>query len=164
MSVFYVIASWAIRACHGVAVSKAFTKEDDGSSEAPSRRRGVPVPALNMVTPGGLRAARAELDALIRARGDEDRIRELADHLATAQVMEPPADRASIGLGASVSVEDEAGVTHVYRIVGAIEADPKRGAIAWQTPIAQALWGLRVGDRASLPRGDVEIVAVGYVE
>lgn len=147
-----------------MAVSKAFTKEDDGVPEAPARRRGVPVPELNMVTPHGLRAARAELDALTRAHGDKDRIAELAAHLANAQAMEPPADRETVGLGASVTVEDDAGVTHVYRIVGAIEADPKRGAIGWQTPIGQALWGLRVGDAATLPRGDVEIMAIAYVE
>jgi len=143
-------------------VSKAFTKEDDGAPVAPARRRGVPVPELNMVTPHGLRAARAELDALARAGGDAERIRELTEHLATAQAREPPADRATIGLGACVTVEDDDGATHVYRIVGAIEADPKRGAVGWQTPIAQALWGLRAGDGASLPRGDVEIVGVVY--
>jgi transcription elongation GreA/GreB family factor len=143
-------------------MSKAFTKEDDGAPAGPARRRGVPVPALNMVTPHGLRAARAELDALTRAGGDADRIRELAEHLATAHAMEPPDDRGTVGLGARATVRDEDGVEHVYRIVGAIEADPRRGAIGWETPIARALWGLRAGDTATLPRGEVEVVAVDY--
>jgi transcription elongation GreA/GreB family factor len=145
-------------------VSKAFTKEDDAVPDAPTRRRGVPVPELNLVTPAGMRAARAELDALVRsgAVADPDRIRELGDHLATAQPMEPPADRAEIGLGARVTVEDDVGATHVYQIVGAIEADAKRGLVGWQTPIARALWGLRAGDVAILPRGEFTILSVAY--
>ena len=47
-------------------------------------------------------------------------------------------------------------------VVGAIEADAKRGLVSWQTPIAQALWGLRVGDGVTLPRLEGEIVAIVY--
>jgi len=113
------------------------------------------------VTPEGARAARAELDALVRNGGDEDRIRELSEHLATAQVV-APADREVVGLGASVTVEDEDGKQVTYRLVGAIEADPKRRWLSWQTPIANALWGARVGDTVGLPKGEVEILAIEY--
>lgn len=143
------------------AMSKAFTKEDEGTPPPPLRKRGVPVPDPNYVTPDGARAARAELDQLAKTRGDEDRIRELTEHLATAQVVEPE-DISVVGLGASVTVEDEDGKRTTYRIVGAIEADTKRGFVSWQTPIANALWGAKVGDTALLPRGDVEIVAIDY--
>ena len=120
------------------------------------------MPEPNFVTPTGARAARVELEHLARAGGDPDRIRELGEHLATAQEVEPE-DRAVVGLGASVTVEDEDGKQTTYRLVGAIEADVKRGWLSWQTPIANALWGLRVGDTAELPRGDeVEIVAIDY--
>lgn len=126
------------------------------------RKRGVPVPDPNFVTPSGARAARAELDQLTRDAGDPDRIRVLTEHLATAQEV-PPADRTVVGLGASVTVEDEAGKRTTYRLVGAIEADPKRGWLSWQSPIANALWGARVGDSVGMPRGDdVEIVAIDY--
>jgi len=145
-----------------VHVSKAFTKESDEVPEAPPRRRGIPVPELNLVTPAGLVAARAELDQLARTGGDTDRIRELADHLATAQAAEPPADRGEVGLGARVAVEDDDGRRTVYEVVGAIEQDPRRGRVSWQSPVAQALWGMRVGDAVSLPRGDGEIVAIDY--
>jgi len=143
-------------------VSKAFTKESDDVPEPPPRRRGIPVPELNMVTPAGLAAARAELDALGRSGGDADRIRELTDHLATAQASDPPADRGEVGLGARVTVEDGAGTRHVYAIVGAIEQDPRRGRVSWQSPLAQALWGARVGDAVSLPRAEGEVVAIEY--
>jgi transcription elongation GreA/GreB family factor len=143
-------------------VSKAFTKENDDLPEAPMRRRGIPVPELNLVTPAGLVAARAELEQLTRTGEDADRVRELADHLSTAQVAEPPADRGEVALGARVTVEDEDGARHVYEVVGAIESDPKRGKLSWQSPLAQALWGMRVGDGVTLPRGDGEIVAIDY--
>lgn len=143
-------------------MSKAFTKEDDDAPVTPARRRGVPVPAPNFMTAAGVQAARAELEQLGRAGGDPDRIRELSEHLATAQVVAPEA-RDVVGLGAAVTVEDESGQRTTYRLVGAIEADPKRGWLSWQTPIASALWGARVGDSIELPRrGDVQIVAIAY--
>lgn len=142
-------------------MSKAFTKENDDLPEAPIRRLGVPVPELNVVTPDGLRAARAELDELARTGGDADRIRELSDHLATAHAVEPD-DREVVGVGATVVVENEGGDRTTYRIVGAIEADAKRGWISWMTPLAQALWGARVGDGVTLPRGDAEVISIAY--
>jgi len=142
-------------------MSKAFTKENDDLPEAPIRRLGVPVPDLNVVTPGGLRAARAELDELSRTGGDADRIRELADHLATAHAVEPD-DINVVGVGATVVVENGEGERSTYRIVGAIEADAKRGWIGWMTPLAQALWGARAGDSVVLPRGEADVISVAY--
>lgn len=113
------------------------------------------------MTPAGARAARAELEQLTRTGGDPDRIRELTEHLATAQEVEPE-DHAVVGLGALVTVEDERGKRTSYRLVGAIEADPKRGWLSWQSPIANALWGARVGDSVELPKGEVEIVDISY--
>jgi transcription elongation GreA/GreB family factor len=139
-------------------VSKAFTKESDDVPEATVRRRGIPVPELNLVTPAGLAAARAELER----GGDPDRMRELAEHLSTAQAAEPPADRTEVALGARVTIEDEEGARHVYEIVGAIESEPKRGRLGWQSPLAQALWGARVGDAVTLPRGEGEVVKIEY--
>ncbi len=122
------------------------------------RKLGVPVPELNFVTAAGLAAARAELEACT----DPDRIRELSAHLATAQIHEPT-DRAVAGIGATVVVENEAGKRTTYRIVGAIEADPKRGSLSWQSPLAEALFGVRAGDSATLPNGDdVDVLSVEY--
>ena len=143
-------------------MSKAFTKEDDGPPPGPVQKRGIPVPDPNYVTPAGARSARAELERLTREGSDPDRVRELAEHLSTALQM-APGERDVVGLGASVTVEDEAGKRTTYRIVGAIESEPKRGWLSWQTPIAHLLWGNRVGDSVELPRGDqVEIVAIDY--
>ncbi len=143
-------------------MSKAFTKDDDGTPPPPMRKRGIPVPDPNVVTPSGARAARAELDELTRNAGDPDRIRELSEHLATAQEIAPE-DRNVVGLGAAVTMEDDAGKRTTYKLVGAIETDTKRGWLSWQSPIANVLWGARVGDTVELPRGaEVTIVAIDY--
>jgi transcription elongation GreA/GreB family factor len=139
-------------------MSKAFTKEDSDAPPPAPVRRGVPVPTPNYMTPDGQRAARAELAACT----DDDRGRELADHLATAQVLAPPADRGTVSLGAAVTIEDASGQRTTFRIVGALEADPRRGLVSWRSPIAEALYGGRVGDTVTLPRGDVELVAIAY--
>jgi transcription elongation GreA/GreB family factor len=140
-------------------VSKAFTKESDDGPDPVAPRRGVPVPDPNYMTPAGARAARSELTSC----RDEARIRELTDHLATAQILEPPADRDAVSLGARVTLEDESGKRTTYRIVGALEADARRGLVFWQSPIAERMYGARVGDAITLPRGgEAEVVAVEY--
>lgn len=141
-------------------MSKAFTKEDDDAPVPPAKRRGVPLPQdiPNYVTAAGERALRAELETTT----DKDRVQEISDHLATAVIMEPPADRTRVGFGAVVTVEDAAGKRTKYRIVGAIEASPKDGAIYFQTPIAEALHDAQVGDAVVLPRGEVEVIAIDY--
>jgi len=140
-------------------VSKAFTRETDEAPEPPPPRRGVPVPEPNYMTPGGARAARAELASC----HDQARIHELTEHLATAQIVEPPADRETASLGATVTIEDAAGKRTSYRIVGALEADARHGLLFWQSPLAEALYGLRVGDEVRLPRGgQAEVVAIDY--
>jgi transcription elongation factor GreB len=140
-------------------VSKAFTRETDDGPPPRPQRRGVPVPEPNYMTPAGARAARSELAAC----SDPDRLHELTDHLATAQIIEPPAGRDTVSLGAAVTIEDESGKRTVYRIVGALEADARRGHVFWQSPIAGALYGARVGDTITLPRGgDAEIVDIAY--
>jgi transcription elongation GreA/GreB family factor len=145
-------------------VSKAFTKEDSDVPEPPVRRRGVPVPkdVPNYITTEGERALRAELAGL--AAGDEVRAHEISEHLATATVIGAPDDKSRVGFGATVTVEDEAGKRTTYRLVGAIEAG-ERGralAISWLSPIAEALFDAQVGDSVSLPRAEVEVVAIDY--
>jgi transcription elongation GreA/GreB family factor len=140
-------------------VSKAFTRESDDVPEPAVQRRGVPVPDPNYMTPAGARAARSELAGC----RDDARIRELTDHLATAQILEPPPARDTVSLGARVTIEDESGKRTTYRIVGALEADARRGLVFWQSPIAERLFGTRVGDAIALPRGgEAEVVAIEY--
>jgi transcription elongation GreA/GreB family factor len=143
-------------------VSKAFTKEDSDVPEPPVRRRGVPVPedVPNYITAAGERALRAELASL--AAGADERAHEITQHLTTAIVIGAPEDTSKVGFGATVTVEDEAGKRTKYRLVGAIEAAPREGAIFWQSPIAEALHDTQVGDSVTLPKGEGEIVAIEY--
>jgi transcription elongation factor GreB len=146
-------------------VSKAFTKESDDAAEAPLRRRGVPVPdgVPNYLTASGARALRAELDELAQRVRDPDsdvRLHELTEHLETAEIVERvPVDQ--VGFGSQVTVEDEDGARTDYALVGAIEAAPREGRLNWQSPLARALFGAKVGDTVSLPRArSVEIIAI----
>ncbi|TMQ05106.1 MAG: GreA/GreB family elongation factor [Deltaproteobacteria bacterium] len=116
-------------------MSKAFTRESDDVPEPAVRRLGVAVPEPNYMTPAGAEAARRELAA----------------------------DRDVAGLGASVTIEDASGRRTRYRLVGALEADARRGLVFWQSPLAEALWEARVGDTITLPRGgEAEVVAIDY--
>jgi transcription elongation factor GreB len=120
----------------------------------------VPTEVPNYITAAGERALRAELANL--PPGSEARAHEISEHLATAVVMEPPADRTRAGFGATVTLEDENGKRVKYRLVGAIEAAPKEGAIYWQTPIAEELEDAQVGDSITLPKGEYEVIAIEY--
>jgi transcription elongation GreA/GreB family factor len=145
-------------------VSKAFTKEDSDAPAPPVRKRGVPVPVdvPNYITVAGERALRAELAALAGGAEDRARASDISEHLATAIAIGPPEDTSRVAFGATVTVEDESGKRTKYRLVGAIEAAPREGAIYWQSPIAEALHDAQVGDSVTLPKGDVEIVAIDY--
>lgn len=100
----------------------------------------------------------------------EGRIQEIESKLSRAQIIDvtrlPPDDK--VIFGATVTVinlgSDE---TRVYRIVGDDEADVKAGRISYQSPIARALIGKRVGDEVAVqtPSGTVsyEIDQVAYI-
>ncbi|MCP5149272.1 MAG: transcription elongation factor GreB [Ectothiorhodospiraceae bacterium] len=59
--------------------------------------------------------------------------------------------------GAWVTVEDEAGATACYRIVGSDEIDAAREWISVDSPMARALMGREIGDEVHVrtPSGDV---------
>jgi len=83
-------------------------------------------------------------------------------------VRDVPEDRDRIYFGAWVSLEDEAGETMRYRIVGPDESDAGSGRISIDSPVARALMGRRAGDEVEVrrPRGDAcyTIVQVEYEE
>jgi transcription elongation factor GreB len=55
-----------------------------------------------------------------------------------------------VRFGATVEVEDEAGETHTYRIVGVDEVDVKAGKISWKSPIGHALLGKSLDDSVTV--------------
>ena len=107
----------------------------------------------------------AEYDA---ARNDqaivENRIKELEALIEKAKVIDDViTDKVTIGT--SVKIEYVAdGEIETYTIVGSTEADPFENKISNESPIAQAILGLKVGDVASVesPNGkyDVKVVEI----
>jgi transcription elongation factor GreA len=68
-----------------------------------------------------------------------------------------------VSLGATVTIEDASGRRTTYRIVGALEADARRGLVFWHSPIAEALYGAHLGDTVTLPRGgEAEVIGIDY--
>ena len=112
-----------------------------------------------------------ETGRLRRRLGEIDRrIAYLYAMSSLAEVQQPPpqAGRDRVKFGAYVRVREEAGMETEYRIVGVDEAEPGRGLIGWPSPLARALVGRGVGERAIviLPGGrqTLTVTAVEYRE
>ena len=95
------------------------------------------------------------------------RLAALEQRIASAVVVESHAQpKDEVRFGASVEIENQAGVKRRYRIVGVDEANAGEGAIAFVAPLARALLGKRVGEVASFvtPSGEdeLEILAIRY--
>ena len=154
-------------------MSRAFVKEPEGEDafdELPDRPLS---PHPNLVTPEGLAAIDATLARLREERTAAQRSGERAAQAAvarelrywnarrgSAQVVDPPADAASVRFGATVTIDREDGRRQTFRIVGEDEADPARGAVSYVSPFARALMGKTVGDTAVLAGAEVEVVAI----
>jgi transcription elongation factor GreB len=92
------------------------------------------------------------------------RLRFLGKRLDVAVVVDPRAQtrRDRVFFGATVTVEDEDGSSHVYRIVGVDEVEGAAGVISWQSPVGKALLGKEVGDTVTVRwhAGEREITIV----
>ncbi len=102
-----------------------------------------------------------------RLREIDRRVRFLSKRLEEVTVVsEPPSDPHRVFFGAYVTIEDEDGEEHTYRIVGGDESDTGKGWISIDSPVARALLGKRDGDAVTVraPKGEIEytIVAVKY--
>ena len=103
-----------------------------------------------------------------RLREIDRRIRFLTRRLELAEVTDPSVHQGSdqVFFGATVTYEDEDGVSRTVTILGVDEADSLKGQVTWVSPIARALLKSRVGDVVKLitPVGvqDVEVLDVRY--
>lgn len=99
-----------------------------------------------------------------RLREIDSRVRFLTRRLDRLKVVEGvPDDQGKVFFGAWVSVEDEAGETKTYRIVGPDEFDLSQGKISMDSPLARALLGKRQGEDVVFrsPQGDKELFIAG---
>ncbi len=111
----------------------------------------------------------AEYDAARERQGFiEGRIADIEGKLANAQVIDPKLLDAEgrCVFGATVDLDDGAGTSMTYQIVGEDEADIKTGKISISSPIARALIGKYAGDPVAVqtPGGvkNYEILDVRY--
>lgn len=159
-------------------MSRAFVKESDDdlvAGELPER----PLPAhANYVTPQGLERLQARVRELqeqheqlaSRARDDSQAKQKLREverdqryfnaQLEHAIVVDPAGQpRDEVRFGALATIVDEDGNEHRFSIVGDDEADVAAGKISWDSPLAKAMIGSKVGDvvKWRRPAGDAEV-------
>lgn len=164
-------------------MSRAFVKEDSEDllgEELPER----PVSSEpNYVTPSGMEQLRGKVEAL---QAEHARLKQAAeafdrprliqverdlryyqarlDGAILVDITAQPGDE--VRFGASVKAEDENGAAHTFSIVGEDEADVAEGRVSWQSPLAKALMGARVGDTVTWnrPAGSItlEVLEIRY--
>ncbi|HEV2044318.1 MAG TPA: GreA/GreB family elongation factor, partial [Sphingomicrobium sp.] len=83
-----------------------------------------------------------------RLREIDRRLGWLSRVMKAAKVVDPAShgDRNQVYFGANVELADEAELRRTLTIVGDDESDASNGRIGWNSPIARALRGARVGD------------------
>lgn len=90
----------------------------------------------------------------------EGRIQELEYLLSNAEIIDLSAvNMDSVQVGNKVTVQEEDYPEETYFIVGAKEADPRKGKISNESPVGMALIGGRVGDEvtAKTPTGSLRL-------
>ena len=118
-----------------------------------STKRPEVVSALADAAAEGDRSENAEYIYRKRQLREIDRrLRFLGKRLDHVAVVDPREQkrRDRVFFGATVTVEDDEGDEHVYRIVGQDEIDGKSGAISWKSPIGKALLGKSLDDTVTV--------------
>ncbi len=115
-------------------------------------RRAEVTKALSAAAAEGDRSENAEYIYRKKELRELDRrIRYLQKRLPNLQIVHSiPSDPERIFFGAWVHLEDPAGKTVVYRIVGADEFDPQKGYISLDSPMARALLKKTMDDEVSV--------------
>jgi transcription elongation GreA/GreB family factor len=154
-------------------VSRAFTKEPDGS-EVPEELTELPVSTYrNLVTAKGLNAIKQKQsdlwDRLEKAESENNMplvgqlsrdLRYWNSRLASAELVPEQTDNEKIRFGHEVTLSLKNGKKKSFRIVGQDEADPSAGLLSYVSPIAVQLLGKSEGDTIELDGDTAEIVLV----
>ncbi len=100
-----------------------------------------------------------------RLREIDRRVRFLRKRLEEISVVRPGdvADPDRIFFGAWVTLEDESGEKHRYRLVGPDEFDVERGLVSVVSPMGRVLLGKKEGDEVTVqrPAGPATYVVTG---
>jgi len=113
----------------------------------------------------------AEYDAAKEKQAHlEKRIAGLQDMLSKAQVIDPRLlKHEKVCFGSTVKFcNTETEQEYCYTIVGAVESNPSKGLVSFNSPISKVLVGKEEGDvlNIMLPSGsaEIEIIEVTYIE
>ncbi|MDB5662979.1 MAG: GreA/GreB family elongation factor [Sphingomonas bacterium] len=154
----------------GPGMSVAFRRESDEEHLEPRPELPVP-PGPNLVTLRGMAQIEgrvAELEQAVAAGGEEAAVTALKRDLrywhvrrATAQLASRAAE-GEAGFGSRVGYRLNNGPLQHAEIVGADEAEPAAGRIAFTAPLARALIGGTEGERIDFggKPGALEIVSI----
>lgn len=127
-------------------------------------RREV-VSALTAAAAEGDRSENAEyIYRKKQLREMDRRIRYLGRRIDEVKPVEgPPSDRDKVFFGARVTVADNDGSEHSYRIVGADEIDAERNWISVDSPLARGLLGKSLDEEAEIetPGGTRRLAVIG---
>ncbi len=99
-----------------------------------------------------------------RLREIDARLRFLQKRTDELTVVETSPEQAGrVFFGAWVTLEDEEGEQHTYRVVGPDEFDPAKGWVSIDSPMGRALLGKAVDDQFEVlrPRGGAGFTVVG---
>src|SRR4051812_45576727 len=113
-----------------------------------AKKRPEVVSALADAAAEGDRSENAEYIYRKRQLRDIDRrLRFLSKRLDHIAIVDPGKQkrRARVFCGATVTVEDDAGESSTYRIVGVDEINGTAGDISWKSPVGRALLGKSLG-------------------
>lgn len=155
-------------------MSRAFTREEDTEAALADIGERPVSHHRNLVTREGLAMIDAEIATLrtefARAEADADRekmaltardLRYWNARRETAELAEPDGSEGVVRFGMRVTIEDQDGERHVWKIVGEDEADPARGKISHVSPMARELFGKEAGEAATVNGREWEIIALG---
>lgn len=138
-------------------MSRAFIREDVDPPERSGRKRsasGLPPGAVNYMTERGAARLQAELMRLRAGGAHAERVAELERILGSVTVVDRSGVQSqSVSFGATVTVNDAAGKTETYTVVGVDELDFEPDAVSWISPTGKALLASKLGDRVSLADG-----------
>ena len=132
------------------------------------RRRDVVVHHLAAAAAEGDRSENAEYQYRKKELREIDRrVRYLKQRTGELKIINStPSDHSKVFFGARVTLVISVDSESTYRIVGSDEANPTRGDISLDSPMAQLLLGCSLGDVVELPgetkNGQAEIASIEY--
>ena len=102
-----------------------------------------------------------------RLRQIDGRLHFLQKRIEASEVIDPSQLKSDkVIFGATVTIEDEDGMTKTYQIVGEDEIDLSQNRISWKSPVAKSLLGKKVAEEVKIvkPAGEefVTITAIHF--